>query len=546
MPGDELARASLTSRSYRDLLVGASSTPRFTAKVDSHDQPVLHGLRALPTEILVEILKHIPSFDCLYNLLILLPTGRAILKSFVRNIFNAVFRTSRKYQLARQIYVVMVIRNRRPNLPMTRNYFHHLLDADEPDAILRRLCKPSGAPMATLRDISDVSDSIEILVKDFAHSRIAIPSKEPDDSISPTELCRIRRAFWRFQLCYELSGSREPSAAPARQQSPPCRSPLPTRFVWPQTSFRAGPCISQAWLNGRGETAREIEVERFLQTLSIWEIAEFEAVRSHLASVVNTLQYRRSTTGFDGVHEQPVLIQRLMHDLRNWNLDGADEEDHLLVANLRMVRHPAGVGKYWLENGEANFANSTTTQRSRLSTRYNDKDEHWGWCMWDVERLIRRGLLLEPGPEASSAKAECDSARDTFIYEWVTKKRKRDREIEELRDREKARKERELVEEAAIKYKARRKIEILKGWIKKRNPNRFNLWIESRRRLVDFPDEKEAERTVARCHETVWRMKEHEEKSGKGLSKKILPKLSIRSAQKPSRFRKLLGNFERR
>lgn len=436
MPGDELARPSPTFRSYRDVLVGASSTPRSTAEVDSHDQPVLHGLRALPTEILVEILKHIPSFDCLYNLLILLPTGCGILKSFGRDIFNAAFRTSQKYQLARQIYVVMVIRNRRPYLPITRNYFHHLLDAEEPDTVLRHLFDSSGVPMAMLRDISDVSHSIEILVKSFAHSRIAIPGREADDTVSPTELCRIRRAFWRFQLCYELSGSREPSAAPARQQGPPCRSPLSTRFFWPQTSFKAGPCISQAWLNGRGETAREIQLESFLQTLSIWEIAEFEAVRFHLTSVVNTLQYRRSTTGFDGVHEQPVLIQRLMYDLRNWNLDGADEKDHLLVANLRMVRHSAGVERYWLENGEANFANSATTERSRLSTRYDKKDKHWGWCMWDVERLIRRGLLLETGPEASLAKQECDAARDTFIYEWVTNKRKRDREIEELQNRE--------------------------------------------------------------------------------------------------------------
>ena len=137
--------------------------------------------------------------------------------------------------------MVMVIRNRRPYLPMTRNYFHRLLDADEPDAILRRLYNSSGVPMATLRDISDVSHSIEILVRDFAHSRIAIPSKEPDDSISPTELCHIRRAFWRFQLCYELSGSRESSAAPARQQGPPCRSPLSPRFVWPQLPSKLGP-----------------------------------------------------------------------------------------------------------------------------------------------------------------------------------------------------------------------------------------------------------------------------------------------------------------
>lgn len=55
-----------------------------------------------------------------------------------------------------------------------------------------------------------------------------------------------------------------------------------------------------------------------------------------------------------------------MYDLRNWNLDGADEKDHLLVANLRMVRHSAGVERYWLENGEANFANSATTEISTI------------------------------------------------------------------------------------------------------------------------------------------------------------------------------------
>ena len=99
-------------------------------------------------------------------------------------------------------------------------------------------------------------------------------------------------------------------------------------------------------------------------------------MRFHLASVVNTPQYQCFTTGIDNIRSQPVLVQRLMHDLKNWNLDGTDKKDHLLVANLRIVGHPAGVEKFWLENGEASFANSATTQRSRLSTRYDDKDEH--------------------------------------------------------------------------------------------------------------------------------------------------------------------------
>lgn len=59
-------------------------------------------------------------------------------------------------------------------------------------------------PVTMLLDISSIYESIELLVEILAFTRITLPSKNPHYQPSPTELCRIRRAFWRFQLCYEL------------------------------------------------------------------------------------------------------------------------------------------------------------------------------------------------------------------------------------------------------------------------------------------------------------------------------------------------------
>ena len=525
MPNDEVTKLPPTGRNYQDSLLGtvlipfhpsiksqiadtAIKKPKATVKIDSHGQSEPLGLLTLPTELLLEILKYSPNFVCLYNFLITLPTGYGILETFGTDIVHAVYQRSRQSQVSEQIHMVMNLRMR-PTLPFS--HFGCLVDqilgSCNLEAHLRDFRSLFTNPAPIIRDVSEVSDGIDVLVQSFARSRIAVPSQELDGPISPIELCRIRRAFWRFQICYDLSTSRTKWPALIRPKISPPESPSFPRFVWYQNSgCGPGPNSSESWLNSGNGKAREFKVDEFIRTLSIWEIVEFEAVRFHLACVLNSLQYQSSTTGSDHVHEQPVLIQQLMHDLRTWNLDGTKEKDHILVADLRIVSPRAQVQKYWDENGSANFANADVTQRSRIWTKYHDQDEHWGWRMWDVERLDRCGLLLETGPKAILAKAECDAARDTSIYDWVTNKSKREAEVREMIRKEEDRKEKIVADER----RAMREIQILKGFMKFRDRETFELWIASCKQLAKHPDDEEAERAAIHCHELAKKMKKAE------------------------------------
>jgi hypothetical protein len=335
MPNDEVTERPPAGRDYEDLLLGTVLTPSYpsiksqiadiaikkpkaTVKVDAHGQSEPLGLLILPTELLLEILKYSPTFICLYDFLIILPTGCGILETFGADIFNAVYQRSRQSQVSEQIYMVMNLRMR-PTLPFSHSgcLIDQILGSCDLEAHLRDFHSLFTNPAPIIRDVSEVSDGIDVLVQSSARSRIAVPSQELDGPISPIELCRIRRAFWHFQICYDLTTLRAQRPALIRPEDLPPESPSFPRFVWDQDSgCGPGPNFSESWLNSGNGKAREFEVDEFIRMLSIWEIAEFEAVRFHLACVLNSLQYQSSTTGSDGVHEQSVLIQHLMHDLR--------------------------------------------------------------------------------------------------------------------------------------------------------------------------------------------------------------------------------------
>ena len=59
--------------------------------------------------------------------------------------------------------------------------------------------------MATIRDICQISEDIEKLVKVFLNACVIKASGQEDAlRVSSTELYRARRAFWHFQLCYDM------------------------------------------------------------------------------------------------------------------------------------------------------------------------------------------------------------------------------------------------------------------------------------------------------------------------------------------------------
>ena len=139
-------------------------------------------------------------------------------------------------------------------------------------------------PIATIHDIWSISVDIEALVQDFAETRIVKPSGQPERSPSSTALHCIRRAFWRFQLCYELVHAEEcmPSRAEDQTQSQPSR-----RYLHYRNHQVAKPCFpSTGWLcKHAGKTPRTL---RFcMHNTPARAVEEIGAVRFHLASLIN-------------------------------------------------------------------------------------------------------------------------------------------------------------------------------------------------------------------------------------------------------------------
>ena len=75
------------------------------------------------------------------------------------------------------------------------------------------LCQPfyRNLLFTVLKAIAELEESIELLSESFARRRVLDRNQEHESQISPSELHRIRRAFWRFPLCYNLAHPQYPA-----------------------------------------------------------------------------------------------------------------------------------------------------------------------------------------------------------------------------------------------------------------------------------------------------------------------------------------------
>lgn len=161
------------------------------------------NLQCLPAELLVKVMKGM-DFPHLGKIIEVWPAAAGFVRAFEEEIFPGVLSLAGSPQIVMLILAVMIVRTHHIDLLSNDRIaaFIALLDNETP-----ALCpfkRVGGDSVTRLLGIGPIYESIELLVETFAFTRIALPSKNPHYSPSPTELCRIRRAFWRFQMCYEL------------------------------------------------------------------------------------------------------------------------------------------------------------------------------------------------------------------------------------------------------------------------------------------------------------------------------------------------------
>ena len=365
------------------------------------------SLQALPAEILLEITKYITDFPSLNGFLTLVAThnrGFSFIEEFQKDIFANVIRAFSHPDLSRVVTAVMTLRND----SMTKrilleerageNFIYKYLRSDDRE----RDGKPHylqsfSDPIATIRDIWSISEDIEALVQDFAQARIVRPSQQPERPPSASELYRIRRAFWHFQLCYELIQAENPMPSRIKDQSQSQRS---RRYVHYRSHRFGDKCFpNTGWLYGHKGRKLSRTVNCCQHTVPYWKFGMIEAVRLHLASLVNTIQYQGQGKTAPLSSRQPALLQRLVNDLDHWREDKENPVDHLLVADLRPEHN-----------------------RSPIADK-----EQWGWAMWDGERLTMRGLKPDSprkrfGRQSDKAFRECEDAQSTYIDRWVVEK----------------------------------------------------------------------------------------------------------------------------
>ncbi|CAD6589609.1 MAG: hypothetical protein ASARMPREDX12_003902 [Alectoria sarmentosa] len=423
------------------------------------------SLQTLPAELLLEITKHISDFPSLNGLLTLLAAhsrGVAFVEDCQTEIFANVIRAGRAQELSRVVTAVMTLRSDSTTKRILlmkgarENFVYKYLRSDDRE----RDGKPHylqcfSDPIAAIRDVWSVSRDIEALVQDFARTRVVKPSEQPERPVSSAELYRIRRALWQFQLLYELCHSERSLSSGDDDKAQELR---PRRLVYHQTHPNGESCFpSTGWLYGHSGKAPP-----FCCAISAcgWEIKEVNAVRFHLASLVNTFQYHRHETP-SRLKSQPDLLKRLIDDLDHWREDQESPVDHLLVAKLGSEQDRPPVADA----------------------------EQWGWGMWDAERLSKRGL--DPGSEhtrsrrlSDKAFRECERAQSTDADRWVSDRFRDDVRPAEVDKRQRQEQAKRQEQERRAEEKRQQEEKAKRRQQKRREQEVFN----SHHRVLDKSD----------------------------------------------------------
>ena len=362
------------------------------------------SLRDLPTEVYVFVMERISDFSALNNFINVAPRMALIFESFQKRIFTGVLRSSGlSLQLQKIITAIMTIREQCPATPCpTRAFFDKYLDRKDQPVDMMKFANP----IEMLRYIARTTESIDEYVESFVRMRILVHDMTAFP-LSDTESYRVHRAFWRFQLCYELA---HPGGSVDVRHNAEVPDRWARRYISDEDDIPV-PRPMKGWLFGRGVPPAPL-LKDFLQTLSPWEIKEVIVARLHLTTKVNAFQYNRIEGTSDDLRNQNTLLQRLVMDLDNWHDDPENPTDHLLVADLWVSQRDPDLchDPVWL--GNPPDVGSKNVEPADLNGLQYARRQ-WGWCMWDVPRLRASGFIH---PSAHIEETRIENASQSVVW----------------------------------------------------------------------------------------------------------------------------------
>ncbi|KAL8917530.1 MAG: hypothetical protein Q9208_007891 [Pyrenodesmia sp. 3 TL-2023] len=359
----------------------------------------------LPVELRVEVQKNIRDLPTLRNLIVASPADQSIFRQYFYEIWRSVF-SDEDNEIRSSISVILC--HRLSFAPYSNSVAgelqayisHHVWPA------LANYC--GNDAVAILFYLAECTDTVNRWVAGFARRRVIIPSGAPAGRLSPVEVHRIRRAFWRFcalcqrQIVEERSGRSQPIHKEPRFISAGVRGRYDPGNGWLFTTRRWD------W-----DCATFYDFfDLICSKLSGWEMDELNAVRGFVRDEVNSIQLNRIQSRCM-LPDQPLLIQRLIKELDHLpqrpdalslNVPATDQSFHILAMNPGGGRPAVRSLREWswsppkTPERKANL----DTCKARLLWRHQSllgNSEDWGYCMWDRSRLLKCGLLRGKDPE---------------------------------------------------------------------------------------------------------------------------------------------------
>ena len=336
-------------------------------------------LAYMPNEILYNIMRNISDIMALNNIVLAHPSIASLYKATYKDTIQRTLSQIPSLQLQKLICAVISIRNG-TSLPIIDavnlgEYLDALLENEQ----ISPMVDSVSNPLQALQAISTVSQDIDHFTKSFVASCLWGPGMQPCSNHTlkplPTELHRIRRAFWRLQIIFALFNL----------------------------------CVHETLQIEKFDSPIYLYLERHL---TAWELEEAECVYAYLRNY-----YRCTRTAGDNatLKIQLPILQRLLHNLGYNENEKAPPDLNSRYENISYFfewareasEGPAKLRTRWSDFPDTNHPNTGwkiyvrhRTEGGSLGDLGNDElssgpefFHSWGYCMWDSDRFASWGLL---------------------------------------------------------------------------------------------------------------------------------------------------------
>ncbi|MCJ1361993.1 hypothetical protein MMC16_001095 [Acarospora aff. strigata] len=172
----------------------------------------------LPIELKSMVMHNVPDIPSLFNLVTADTSLQLELHYSFDTILPSVLANAMPQELQRLIFTLLTIREAgKFQNSKVLVLLHHSVGFDDKKQLLQ-LETSIKYPLAALDTITRIQKAVDYFTWAFARCLCKPPDSPPQDqgqekpNLSATEVHRIQRALWRFQICCELSNSWIPSA----------------------------------------------------------------------------------------------------------------------------------------------------------------------------------------------------------------------------------------------------------------------------------------------------------------------------------------------